>query len=82
MHYYYDCFFLPADDDFIDGTFPLVFTEQGARQCINITIIDDNVYETNEDVSINLTTTNPSVTLMPKSVVLIIEDEDSEFNTV
>ena len=62
----------------MDQPVDLVFTNTSSTQCFNITIIDDDIHENNEELFINLTTTAPAVTLDPHFFILTIEDEDSE----
>ena len=46
--------------------------------CNNITIINDDIYEFEEELSFNLSTTDPSADLDPASGIMIISNEDSE----
>ena len=46
--------------------------------CNNVTIINDDIYEFDEILTFNLSTTDSSVDLDPASGVMIINDEDSE----
>ena len=50
------------------------------QQCFNVTIVDDDVYELREDFFVNLTTSEPLVTLMPTTTVVMIDDEDGTFS--
>ena len=46
--------------------------------CNNVTVINDDIYEFEEELSFNLSTTDSSVDLDPASGIMIINDEDSE----
>ena len=46
--------------------------------CNNVTIVNDDIYEFEERLTFNLSTTDSSVDLDPASGVMIINDEDSE----
>ena len=46
--------------------------------CNNVTIVNDGIYENEERLTFDLSTTDSSVDLDPASGVMIIEDEDSE----
>ena len=60
-------------------SFRLVFSENiRGPLCNNVTIVNDGIYENEERLTFNLSTTDSSVDLDPASGVMIIEDEDSE----
>ncbi len=66
--------------DYMGLTMPLVFTQLNADQpqCINITITNDNVLESIETFSVELSTSEPDVVLLsPSSAVISILDDDS-----
>ena len=46
--------------------------------CRNVTIVDDDVYEFEEELTVNLTTNDDSVILDPSGGVMVISDEDSK----
>ena len=47
--------------------------------CNNVVVLNDNIYEFEERLTYNLSTTDASVILDPAGGVMIIQDEDSEF---
>ena len=60
-------------------SFILVFSENiRGPLCNNVTIVNDGIYENEERLTFDLSTTDSSVDLDPASGVMIIEDEDSE----
>ena len=60
-------------------SFRLVFSENiRGPLCNNVTIVNDCIYENEERLTFDLSTTDSSVDLDPASGVMIIEDEDSE----
>ena len=60
-------------------SFTLVFSENiRGPLCNNITIVNDGIYENEERLTFDLSTTDSSVDLDPASGVMIIADEDSE----
>lgn len=60
-------------------SFTLVFSENiRGPLCNNVTIVNDGIYENEERLTFDLSTTDSSVDLDPASGVMIIEDEDSE----
>ena len=61
-------------------SFTLVFSASVRGPiCNNVVILNDNIYEFEERLTYNLSTTDASVTLDPASGVMVIQDEDSEF---
>ena len=60
-------------------SFTLVLSENiRGPLCNNVTIVNDGIYENEERLTFDLSTTDSSVDLDPASGVMIIEDEDSE----
>lgn len=64
--------------DFWDEPTSLNLQAPELRSCFNLHIIDDNKYEFRESLFVNLTTTEPDVTLMPSFAVVHIDDNESE----
>ena len=52
---------------------------QSTTECLDIPIIDDNILEANEMFTVELQSTNPSVTinLAASSAMIVIMDDDS-----
>ena len=68
-----------AGQDYIEESFDLTFDEDiRGPVCRNVTIVDDNVYEFEEEWTFNLTTDDDSVILDPSGGVMVIIDEDSK----
>ena len=68
-----------AGEDFVDNPMILSVTPTiGQQACFTYSIVNDDIYEVNEEFFINLTTTDPSVTLMPNHRIIIVSDDDSE----
>ncbi len=47
--------------------------------CVNVSILVDDVVETDEYFSLVLSSVDPGVTLMPASATVVISDNDCEF---
>ncbi len=65
----------------VNGTFPPSGKNTTRRECLRISIKDDDLFEDNETFILILTLTGPSVRheISPNtSVVQIIDDDDSE----
>ncbi len=56
-----------------------MFTPNSSRHCFNLTIINDDNYEVREEFYVNLTTTD-SVTLSPNFFIIVLDDDESEFD--
>ena len=65
--------------DYNSQPITLTFGPGVDRNCFNVTIIDDDSYEVREDFFVNLTTSEPLVTVMPMSTVVRINDLDGEY---
>ena len=60
--------------------FTLEFSESDRGPiCNNVTILNDDIYEFEERLTFNLSTSDAAVILDPAGGVMIIRDEDSEF---
>lgn len=46
--------------------------------CNNVTIVNDNIYEFDEELTFTLSTTDTAVDLDPESGTMTISDEDGE----
>ena len=77
------CFLDPAatnGSDYSGVSIDLVFTagtSNGTLQCINVTIIDDSLVESNETFSVTMTTSNSVVVLGNNLTTITITDTDS-----
>ncbi len=47
-----------------------------SRVCFNVTILDDERYELNEDFFVNITTSDPQTDINPMSAIVAIEDDE------
>ena len=74
-----DDFVLP---DPLEATFPSGTVTNGTQACLNITIVDDDVFESDHNFGIRLTLVSlPSVTTNPPTISNItIQDNDCEYN--
>ena len=71
---------LPAvsGSDYVGITVVLQFSDSITRQCVNITLFQEGDLEPLETFTVNLTNSNPLVTLGVSTAVVIIRDSDSE----
>lgn len=61
------------------ASFELVFDASNRGPiCNNVAIVNDFIYEFEEELTFNLTTQDDSVNLEPAGGVLVIQDEDGE----
>ena len=74
-----------AGEDYIGIDTMLTFpnpSNSGSKSCVNITIINDMVVESNETFSAILSTSDPNVRLQNNvSVITIVDAGDSKFIT-
>lgn len=85
MYLYIDFFHLniySVDRDFDRVNMLLLFPPGTSRQCVEIFIMDDDVLESIETFSVQLTTTDESVFPIRNSSTVDIVDNDSKFCTV
>ncbi len=57
-----------------------MFTPNSSRHCFNVTIINDENYEVREEFYVNLTTTDSTALLNPNFLIMVLDDDESEFN--
>ena len=67
-------FFIAAPADYVAATVQLVFRPGQERQCVNISIEDDDILERPEDFNVTLSTTVDRVTLDPDMATVTITD--------
>lgn len=67
--------------DFIAVSQVLVFPPgpPGSRQCVNVTIRDDQVLEDNETLLIELSSSDATVTTNLSLATIVITDDDSKY---
>lgn len=79
MHaYYFTLFLTTAGIDYSPVSTQLLFQRTVTRQCRNIAIVQDDVLEADETFSLQLSSLDQNVTLIPDSATITIENNDSE----
>ncbi len=73
--------FTAEGQDFEHTSQPLLFFPgpSGAKECANISIIDDQILEGDEMFNVVINSSDISVGISPSIAAIIILDEDSEF---
>ena len=66
--------------DYTSITVTLIFDGSNTRQCNEVAITDDNIYEDDETFSVTLTTGDEDVTLEPDNGIVTITDDDGSFH--
>ena len=65
--------------DYVAASGEFTFSSSSSQQCINITILDDTVFEAVLEIfSVNIDTSVDRVVLEPNSTVVEIVDNDGE----
>ena len=64
--------------DFEGQSLTLNFTSTSPEACFAFTLIDDNGYEQREDFFVNLTSTDPAITVLPNYRIIQIVDDDGK----
>ena len=67
---------IAADEDYLRTTVVLVFSAGDDRQCVNISLIDDNNLEEVEEFFVNISTLVPRVTIDPDLTTVELQDDD------
>ena len=71
-------FFYEDISDFSPLTVVLTFQPGTNGQCTSIAIVNDSILENDEDLLVELTTSDEAVALNPSSATITIEDNDSK----
>ncbi len=71
---------LVGNIDYEETPHHFLFTPNSSRHCFSLTIINDDNYEVREEFYVNLTTTDNMVTLSPNFVIIVLDDDESEFD--
>ena len=67
---------IAADEDYLRPTEVLVFSTGDVRQCVNISLIDDDSLEEVEEFFVNISTLVPRVTIDPDLTTVELQDDD------
>ena len=67
---------IAADEDYLRATVVFVFSAGDDRQCVNISLIDDNNLEEVEEFFVNISTLVPRVTIDPDLTTVELQDDD------
>ena len=69
----------PAPSDYTTFAEMLTFTPMDSRFCYNMTVINDQLFEGQEDFTVTLSTSAPSVSVQPETAIIIITDDDRKY---
>ncbi len=69
---------LTDGEDYTADPRTLTFSPGMSRVCFNVTILDDDRYELNEDLFVNITTSDPQTDINPMSAIVTIEDDEGK----
>ena len=67
---------IAADEDYLRVTVVLVFSAGDVRQCVNISLIDDDSLEEVEEFSADISTLVSRVTIDPATTTVELQDDD------
>ena len=67
---------IAADEDYLRPTEVLVFSAGDVRQCVDISLIDDDSLEEVEEFFANISTLVPRVTIDPDLTTVELQDDD------
>ena len=70
----------PAPGDYDVLTEILIFSASVTRICRNVSSVDDDILEEDEDFILTLNTTDSSVNLNPDEAIVTITDDDRMLN--
>ena len=64
--------------DYTSVSQDLTFSQSSSRECVNVSIENDNELENEEEFSLTLTTGEDRVNLDPNTTIIRITDDDGE----
>ena len=64
--------------DYVVTSSDLIFNVTTSSQTMRIPIIEDNIYEGSETITVTLTSTDPAAIVNPPSASITIEDDDGK----
>ena len=78
------CFYIgdleiPAPDDYVAVSEVFTFSMTVDRQCVNVTLIEDDILENPENLLLDLDTDDPMVILLPQQAEVIINDTSRKY---
>ena len=72
--------YFPAPGDYDAVAEVLIFSASVNRICRNVSSVDDDILEEDEDFTLTLNTTDSSVNLIPDEAIVTITDDDRMLN--
>ena len=64
--------------DYFSVSQDLTFSQSSSRECVNVSIVNDDELENEEEFSLTLTTGEDRVNLDPDSSTILITDDDGK----
>ena len=64
--------------DYVPLSLEIQFNNSLARQCLDITVINDTILEFNESFFVNLDTSDSNVSIENQTATVLIENDDSK----
>ena len=74
----YSLILFTAPDDYVSTSSDLTFSQSSSRECVNVSIVNDDELENEEEFRLTLTTGEDKVNLIPDSTTVRITDDDGE----
>ena len=71
-------FFFSVPSDYSSVSQDLTFSQSSSRECVNVSIVNDDELENEEEFRMTLTTGEDRVNLDPNTTTVRITDDDGE----